>query len=392
MCGPEDACSQGFCVPGDTWVRTSDPSSGFDLPTAIAVDRDGLYVVGHNNVPGEHDSEWRIEKRRRSDGELLWVRTPNPSGDDDKASDVAVDDGGLYVVGGHELGDGWFSAPSQWRIEKRSPDDGELIWWRTSDPSEGRDWPTAVALDEAALYVVGGAGTAPWTLTDSGARWRIEKRDVADGELIWADEVDPVAGGADCPTDVAVDATGVYVLGMANEGLLAESGPLAFVEKRRRSDGHTVWVRPVGSAWTRSYAIGLDATGLVLVGSHTGPEDSTVVPYVEKRDHDSGHLLWAWAGDPLEGQGGANAVAVAADFLYVAGWERLGEDLSSWRLEKRSLETGDLAAVWTAPLGWAGQGDNVSGVAVFDGWVYVVGGHRPAGATNSEWRIMRLEL
>jgi len=99
-----------------------------------------------------------------ADESLIWSETSNPSSVDDIAFDVAVDSTGLYVVGiDRSPGKG------QWRIEKRALTDGSLIWSETSNPSGDIDWPHGVAVDSTGLYIVG-SDSSP-----GDAQWRIEK-------------------------------------------------------------------------------------------------------------------------------------------------------------------------------------------------------------------------
>ncbi len=52
------------------WSQVNNPSTGDDRATGVVVDSSGLYVVGSDDSPG--NPQWRIEKRRLTDGELLW--------------------------------------------------------------------------------------------------------------------------------------------------------------------------------------------------------------------------------------------------------------------------------------------------------------------------------
>jgi len=81
------------------------------------------------------------------------------------AHGVAVDSTGLYIVGSDRVPGNW-----RWRIEKRSLITGALIWVKTSNPSSFSDWAWGVAVDRTGVYVVGYDGVpGNW-------RWRIEKR------------------------------------------------------------------------------------------------------------------------------------------------------------------------------------------------------------------------
>jgi len=91
-------------------------------------------------------------------------------------------------------------------VEKRNLTDGSIIWAQTSDPSDGEDYAQGVALDSTAIYVVG-RDDVP-----GNAQWRIEKRHLTDGSLIWTETSNP-SNAFEEPYDVAVDLTGIYVVG-----------------------------------------------------------------------------------------------------------------------------------------------------------------------------------
>jgi hypothetical protein len=96
----------------------------------------------------------------------------------DYAYSVAVDSTGIYVVGSTILVGNY-----EWRIEKRNLNDGSLIWATTSNygtTTSGDDEAMAVAVDSSGIYI---AGT---DRTTGNRYWRIEKRNKTDGSVIWA--------------------------------------------------------------------------------------------------------------------------------------------------------------------------------------------------------------
>jgi hypothetical protein len=156
-------------------------------------------VVGSDGFRGDLDWEWRIEKRRIVDGSVMWTVTSNPAPGLDEASAVALDGSGLYVVGfeeysPHALG---------WRIEKRSLSDGSLMWNASSRPRE-ENVASGVAVDDSGIYVVGES-----TISAADTEWRIEKRRLTDGSVIWNATSHPSVGGMDSAGAAAVDATGL---------------------------------------------------------------------------------------------------------------------------------------------------------------------------------------
>ena len=149
------------------WSQVSNPSGGSDIPAGVAADSSGIYAVGHDMTLGVNNSQWRIEKRSLTDGALIWSQVSNQSDGHDFAYEVAADSTGIYVVGGDSVPGNY-----QWRIEKRSLTDGALIWSRTSDPSGYSDIANGVAVDSSGVYVVG-HDSVP-----GNYQWRIEKRQI----------------------------------------------------------------------------------------------------------------------------------------------------------------------------------------------------------------------
>ncbi|MEQ9364378.1 MAG: hypothetical protein RIF32_09055 [Leptospirales bacterium] len=107
----------------------SNPGAQFDLINKMAIDATGLYVVGQDRSPGATNAQWRIEKRDRTTGALIpafgvgGIVTEDISVRDDVPNGVAVDDSGLYIVGSRSVGVG----NSEWRLEKRDLSTGNLI-------------------------------------------------------------------------------------------------------------------------------------------------------------------------------------------------------------------------------------------------------------------------
>ncbi len=146
------------------WWAVSNPSIYNDYAYSVAVDSTGIYVVGRSSAPGNWYL-WYIEKRDIYTGALIWATTSDPSSGDDVAQSVAVDSTGIYVVGYDRI-----PGNAQWRIEKRNLNDGSLIWSVTSNPSSGNDVAYSVAVDSTGIYVVG-VDSIP-----GDNQWRMEKR------------------------------------------------------------------------------------------------------------------------------------------------------------------------------------------------------------------------
>jgi len=201
-------------------------ATGDERPQALKVDADYLYVVGYDNVAGNH--EWRMEKRNKTTGALCagggectagafdtdGIIQTNPSANPDRAHALTIDASYMYVGGF----DGVLSAANgQWRIEKRDIASGALVGaFATSgvasaDPTNADiDWVTDLAVDSTHLYAAG-------FRDDDAGSWYIQKLDKTTGNLDASFSTDGIAqsedGGDDRANAIAVNDSHVYVAG-----------------------------------------------------------------------------------------------------------------------------------------------------------------------------------
>jgi hypothetical protein len=268
-----------------------------------------------------------------------WAQTINPTANADIPTGIAVDPSGVYV-GGH-LGVG-----GPWRVEKRALADGSILWEHVVEP--GTYWGArALALDAEgdALFVAG----------DS----RCEKRRRSDGALIAT-----FAGGGTLSVtgrihDVVVAGPALYLVGETDGGfwieartsidgaLLTGFGTQGVVTLRPGSSSNFLLAGAMGDA-------GLFVAGFQSVGQAPGR--------VDRRDPSTGALAagfgisGSFTVDPAES--GVTSIAVVDDALYAA-WPG--------RMQRRSATTGALE--------WADTTHHLNAVAADTAGVAVVG-HR----------------
>ena len=308
------------------WTVTENPSAKNDASYGVAVDNAGVYTVGYDSSPG--DPGWRIEKRSLTDGTLIWQQTENPSSNVDIAYAVAVDGTGIYVAGyDYSQGD------AQWRIEKRSLTDGTLIWQQTNNPSSGDDVALDIAVDSSGIYAVG------YDSSPGNAQWRIEKRRPTDGTLIWQQTENPSSSYSGA-CGIAIDRTGIYVAGYDS----LPGNTQWRIEKRSLTDGTLIWQQTENpsSSYDEAYAVAVDGTGMYVVGTDSLPGNTEW--RIEKRSLTDGTLIWQQTNNPSSGDDGAYGVAVDSNGLYIVGYEFVRTDWG-WRIEKRSLVPSTLAVL-----------------------------------------------
>ena len=384
------AAGNVYASPGGevVWTQTSNPSSEDDYSYGVAVDSSGVFVVGYDSSSG--DWQWRIEKRSLTNGSLIWSQTSDPGAGNDAASDVASDASGLFVVG-YDSSPG-SSGNYQWRIEKRNLADGSLMWSQVSNPSVIADFAYGVSIDGSGMYVVG-SDNSPG-LTDH--QWRIEKRGLTDGSLIPTFGTGGVimenpSSGGDVASDVTVDGSGMYVTGY--DYSLGSGNSEWRIEKRSLTDGSLLWSQTSNPSdgYDVTYGVAVDSSGVFVVGYDSS--SGNLQWRIEKRRLADGTLIWSQTSNPGSGDHRAYGVAVHSSGVYIAGSDRIpGND--EWRIERRSAADGTL----TSTFGTGGiiqedpssGADSSRGVAVDNSGVYVVGYDNSPG--KSEWRIERRNL
>ncbi len=281
---------------GTSGVVQSDPTAGDDEPISIVIDTVGdfIYVGGYDSGGG---SEWRIEKRRMSDGALCdatncgtafdtdGILINNLSGGDDKIGSMDIDPTSSNIfISGFDTSNG----NTSWRIEKRLASTGALCTGGacgtdfsgdgvyTSNPTSGGDQATTMKVDDAAdaIYIGGYESTG-------GKQWRVEKITASSGTAISAfggsgSITSNPSAGDDQVTDLELDGSGgfLYVMGTDANG----SNQRWRIEKRQRSDGSLV------TSWATSGVATIDPS------SNNDPAKRLII------DTERG-LLWAVGGD-----------------------------------------------------------------------------------------------
>ena len=301
-----DEGDEGF---GANGVITSDPSRENESAYGIVIQSDSMYVIGSDRANGANDAQWRIEKRSLEDGSLKDFITHNPSADDDIPMGIAADSEYLYIVGydripgsGKKRGKGKGESNAEWRIEKRRLSDLLLVAEVTNDnPTDNFDAARAIAIDEDSIYVIGCQEIQELGLFDMA--WRIEKRWKKDENLRL--NTDFGTGGV-----IASDSDSGY-----------DDQPLA---------------------------IAIDNTYMYVIGHSAEIEGGgDTAWHIEKRYLSSGDISDELGGYPItedidaDNNDRAYAVAIDSGYMYIAGY--WNPNLPEWRIEKRRLDNGSMA-------------------------------------------------
>jgi hypothetical protein len=305
------------------------------------------------------------------DPNLIWTVISNPSNDIDYLKSISLDKSGIYIVGTD-----FQPGNSQWRIEKRNLENGSLIWTITQNYSNFSDSANDIAIDDTGIYIIGTSGEK--------GEWRIEKRDKENGNLIW--NVTSTLGVARA---VAIDKAGVYIGGIDTT---SEKNSWR-IEKRNKTNGELIWVVATNfnGGLDEIRDITLDDTSIYIAGIDSIKNSSFQVWRIEKRSSRNGSLIWSTTSTP----GVFNdvySVAIDDTGIYIAGekWIKTQDTFLgtiSWKIEKRNLVDGSL--IWEIDSKTENPKENLKGpilLAIDETGLYVTGPYFTQGL-DTEWRI-----
>lgn len=369
-----------FAAEGDLVWNTADNFSGYDdNAMGVSADASAIYVVGlADSTPGASNGQWTVKKMNKFDGSMVWFKTINLSLYHEAAWGVTVDSTGVYIVGENMV-----TGNGQWYMEKRSIADGSIIWSQVDNFSNNREIAHRVKVDSTGVYIVGYDEVLP----SGDKQWRMQKRNLSTGALIWNQTSNPSTSG-DQAIDVAVDGTGFYVVGLDG----SVSGWQMRIEKRNLSTGVLIWSQVSNPTTAYEYATGVDvdSTGVYVAGYDTSTNNNFW--RVEKRNLSTGALVWSQTSDATTHMKMVKSVSINSSGLYIAGYELLSD--RQWRIEKRNLSTGALN--WKKNSNYSTTGsDQPSDVKVDDSGIYIAGYDNNLGSAmvaNTQWRIEKREI
>lgn len=260
------------------------------------------------------------------------------TGFEDLATAVSVNASGIYVVG-HTRGTlpGQISAGNWDPFVRRYDANGNEIWTRQFGATDfaSFDIANAVATAPGAVYVVGAVfGTLPGQ-TRTGSFDAFVRKYAEAGAELWTHQFGgaqvPFVSSDDSANGVAVDSSGVYVVGDTSailDGQVNEGGTDAFIRKYAH-DGSLLWTRQFGTAEDEAGAsVATDGTGVYLVGDTLGvlPGQTKTSPekeaFVRKYDPD-GNELWTRqfaTGSVNIARPRATTVTVYSGTVYIGGF------------------------------------------------------------------------
>ena len=332
----------------ETFSVTSSSGVGIDgniHTNPMAADNDFLYLVGYDSQPG--NEEWRIEKRSKKNGELVSLIQNNPTSGEDVASSAAIDGDYIFIVG--------FTNGAEWRIEKRDKNTGLLVNSFDGDgvinsriePKIGIGQAMEIAVDANSIYVLGSENY----ISGSAANWRLEKRNkiTGDPDTNFNGTGAIVSTFSGYPQALQEDGDYIYIGGYERVG----GGPAEWRLEKWSKDGNLQWAKNSAppDPGTSSYLLDITTDSTYVYSSgRASPQAGGFDPLwrIEKRAKNSGDLVAAFGTNGVvESQASTKAdyaVVVESDdnnYLYIVGIEGYS-GANKWRIEKRNINNGSL--------------------------------------------------
>jgi uncharacterized delta-60 repeat protein len=266
------------------WVRRYDGSlSTDDEARAIAVDDSGyVYVTGSIYNSGSSEDIGTI--KYDSQGDTVWVRSYNGSGNgSDFTRDIVLDRSGNIYVTGQSTGSG---SGKDYVTIKYHPN-GDTAWMRIYDgPSNANDVATAIAVDGSNYVYVTGYSDSTGTDQDY-----VTIKYNPNGDTAWVRRYNGPGNGDEYPSDIAVDSSGnVYVTGYsAGSGTASDYATIKYLP-----NGDTAWVRRYngpGNVNDRAWGIEIDGSGNIYVAGQSSGSGSSD-DYATIKYYPDGDTAW----------------------------------------------------------------------------------------------------
>jgi hypothetical protein len=309
--------SSSLAQVSQVWLSFYDnPVQGEDVGNAIAVDSAGnVYVAGYTRSGSIGTGDF-LTIKYRSNGDSVWLRTYNGTGNgEDEAEAIAVDRLGNVYVTGFGTNDG---SGSDFVTVKYNPS-GFVQWVRTyNGPANFEDAAYALVIDAFANVYVTGQSWGISTLSDF-----LTIKYNTDGVEQWIRRDTCMGMGQDYAKAITLNpsASGVFVTGTS---IGNETSFDFYTSCYSSNDGGLVWSQryngPV-TALDESHSIAVDRLDNAYVTGFVNDGPSTTKDYATIKYGNSGLQEWVRFYDgPDSANDIAEAVAVdESGNVYVTG-------------------------------------------------------------------------
>lgn len=382
-----------------SWARQFG-TAGVDQAKAVAVDNKGVFVAGLTFGSSAKQVPGAFLIKCDSAGNVIWTREFG-SPDREAVFGVVVEETGVYVAGCADSLPGQISLGFGDAFVRKYDLDGNEVWTHQfGTPSS--DYATGLATDGRALYVVGYSLDSLPGQRSEGEYDAFVRKYSLDGRELWTRQFGTPAH--DQANGVALDGTGVYVVGVTEGALPGQSrtGRKDVFVRKYTAEGEELWTRQFGSsASDEGFAVAAAPSAVYIAGATAGtlPGQTRQGGAFLRKYDDTGRESWTrqfgeYGADEL------TAIAADSNAVFVGG-QSLGSvpgrpGASSRNPVVRKFDPSG-AEVWSLQFGTYSGSDDVFGLAVHGTSVYVVGdvagslpGQSSAGSRDAFLAMIRI--
>jgi hypothetical protein len=252
----------------------------------------------------------------------------------------------------------------EWRL-CRYHRNGGLAWSLSFDQATT---PAGLAVDASGVYVVGDVGFAP--RHSAAARYSFVTKFSSAGERLSYDRF----GASSAATGVAVGPNGVTVVGTTTEGLwgYSSAGGTDAYARQYSPAGQLLWTRQFGTTGDdRATAVAADATGEYVVGGTGNPSQTSFVRKFDTAGQSSWHHRLSSDQPVTEVTSAIPSVSGPGVDVAGDGGDLSGGTSTSVDGFVREYDAGG-AVTFTHVIG-TDANDELNGIAGFSGSLYVAG-------------------
>ena len=304
-------------------------------------------------------------------GDVLWTDQWDLAGSDDRPFALGVSDNRVFVAGYGTNASGNFN----WLVRAYDAGTGEVKWTDQWDLAGKDEYAYTLAVSGTRVFVAGTGRNA-----SGNSDWLVRAYDAGTGEVKWTDQWD-LAGKDDWANALGVSDNRVFVAGT---GINASGNFDWLVRAYDAGTGEVLWSKQWDLAGGNDFAIRIAVSGNQVFVAGSGTNASGNFDWlVRAYDAGTGAVLWTDQWD-LGGYGSANALAISANQVFVAGVGHNASGNFDWLVRAYDAGTGEV--LWSKQWDLAGGYDFAWGIAVSCKQVLVAGEGTNASG-NTDWLV-----